>query len=106
MNGVEGESNGQMYKEHKTSAKHDDNKLAKGFGTPPLSGRPPGIDDGSDNDKRSRLSRLFGKKTVEQPVVKDPQFTYYQCRWPGCQFLVRNDQVGRLGGFCCDTEAQ
>jgi hypothetical protein len=109
MNGVEGESDGPMYEEDETSAIHDDHNLAKGP-TCPFSARPPGIDDRTesppDNDKRSMLSRLFGKKTVEQPVVKHPQFTYYQCRWPGCQFPVRNDEVGRWGGFCGTTEAR
>ncbi|KAN0136136.1 hypothetical protein V8E53_005996 [Lactarius tabidus] len=28
----------------------------------------------------------------------------YSCRWPGCPVPVRSDQVGRLGGFCCDTQ--
>jgi hypothetical protein len=105
MNGVADDSGGQMYEQHETSSMHDDHRLEKSP-SHPLSGRPPGINDSRDNGILSKLSRVFGKQTAEQPVVQDPQFTYYPCRWPECKYLVRNDQVGRLGGFCCDTEAQ
>jgi hypothetical protein len=103
MNGVADDSSGQMYEQHETSSMHDDHRLEKSP-SHPLSGRPPGINDSRDNGIWSKLSRPFRKQ--EQPGAKDPQFTYYRCRRHGCQSSVRSDQVGRLGGFCCDTEAQ
>ena len=62
--------------------------------------KPPGKKDKSNNG--GILSRLFRKKTVDQPV-QDPQLQAYACRWPGCKVPASDDPVGRLGGFCCDT---
>ena len=102
MNGVADDSDSQMYyEEHETFAVNDGHMHAKGPPVRPFhSVKPPGREDQPNNG--GILSRLFRKKTVDQPV-QDPQLQVYACRWPGCKVPVSGDRVGRLGGFCCVT---
>ncbi|KAN0136142.1 hypothetical protein V8E53_006002 [Lactarius tabidus] len=90
------------YGEHEAPAIHDDHRLAKGPPTPSIAVGPR-KDNRPNNRKPSMLARVFGKPAVEHPV-KDPQLILYRCRSTGCPVPVRSDQVGRLGGFCCDTQ--
>ena len=89
--------------EHESLAMNDGHRLVRSPPNPPFVGRQSGRNDRSNNGNGSLLSRLFKKPTVEPPVI-DPQLQVYACRWPECKFLVRNDQMVRLGGYCCTTQ--
>jgi hypothetical protein len=106
MNGIADGSNGQIYYEgHEAPEMHDDYRLAKGRESRPFHVGKSRRDDTPDDNNGSILNRWFRKPTVELPV-KDPEWIFFSCRWPGCQVPVRSDQVARLGGFCCDTQLQ